>query len=464
MPLSVFHGIPPAALCLFLLPLVQPGPAGAGASSASVAGHPQAAKSAQARALDDWVGAVWRHEPRLADAPVREIAAWPEADLSAVVGEVSALAEFLARAQTRFARSGQLSTFNYRRRPWAVPEIAKLLGLSDAEAVQADVSRLVMRAVLLHTDAAILVDSHPDDARRPAGSGMHGALLVQDGQHIGSVDRGPHWHLARRLLALPALPASSDDLARRWYIAAAAYMHSQSLIADVQPHLSSGLTRFPGDPDLLFRRGAMLETMAAPHVQRAVDGFPAMWRLDGTPRSSIDSGGRVEVTKVARPGIADARTHVVEAEKHFRRALKAAPDLVEGRIRLGRVLALLGRHEEAAVELERALPAAHGPALEYYAALLLGGVHSRLGRVDEAREAYRRAAALYPRAQSPRLGLSSLAAGREAASSPLVEALAFPEDHPSRYDPWWDYYTGTGIEAEALLAAWRQAVVEEAPR
>ena len=56
---------------------------------------------------------------------------------------------------------------------------------------------------------------------------------------------------------------------------------------------------------------------------------------------------------------------------------------------------------------------------------------------------FERAAALYPRAQSPLLALSQLsrrAGDRPAAQRELRILAELPEDERQREDPWWNYY------------------------
>ncbi len=68
-----------------------------------------------------------------------------------------------------------------------------------------------------------------------------------------------------------------------------------------------------------------------------------------------------------------------------------------------------GRHEEAAADLRLCVGQPLAPLLQYEARLLLGREDEALGRRDEARDAFARASALYPGAQSPRLAFSQMA-------------------------------------------------------
>jgi tetratricopeptide (TPR) repeat protein len=158
------------------------------------------------------------------------------------------------------------------------------------------------------------------------------------------------------------------------------------------------------------------------------------------------------------------RAELREAEKLLRRALEAQPALVEARIRLGRVLYRLGRHEPAAHELQQAVAALSSGGsqaadddglLRYYAEMFLGAAREALGRNDSARASYARAAALYPDAPSARLALSQLAFrgnDRAAALDAVGRALRPEPFRPDRDDPWWRYHVVQGRRVGAWFA------------
>ena len=109
---------------------------------------------------------------------------------------------------------------------------------------------------------------------------------------------------------------------------------------------------------------------------------------------------------------------------------------------------------------------ASAPAmLQYYRSLFTGDAAEALGRVDEARAAYERAAVLYPMAHAPRLALSQMAA-REgdtiAASNTLELVLSSTSDPAPDDDPFWTYHVAVGRDANALLAEAYRALTAEA--
>ena len=129
---------------------------------------------------------------------------------------------------------------------------------------------------------------------------------------------------------------------------------------------------------------------------------------------------------------------------------------VEARLRLGRVLWGLGEPRRSVDELA---PIAQrtdtARELRYLAFLFLGESRWSLGEAAPAADAYESALALYPKAQSPVVGLllvkprlseDDLARGERVLALP-------PSD---RVDPWLNYHLGAGRSAPNLMEAlWR---------
>jgi tetratricopeptide (TPR) repeat protein len=396
--------------------------------------------------LERWLSAVEQHQPGTFDAAAREIASWPDQHLAAVIQDVGELAPFLVRARIRFHRSGAMSTAKIsdgRRLTWA--EVQQLFGMTDDEADAGDPGRLVLRAVLLHTDISVNVDWH-DPLQQPSRPGPSRSFLIADGRHEGVAEIVPHWRLARALLDVIPRDSPHAEAKRRWYVATAAFLHSRGGHASLMPHLARGMRIYPDDAELRFYSGTMHETLASPSIQRGVRSLPSA----------------VQATLAVK----EARTHLEEARARFRSALEAAPDFTEARVRLGYVLGALGRHDEALAELQATLAAPADRRTRYYGALLLGAAQRRLGRREAARDAYERAAALYPLAQSPRLGLSSLAraAGQRSTAARILLKTLPAEQSESLRDPWWEYFWTPLDRADRLLGEWRTAVVERSAR
>jgi len=126
-------------------------------------------------------------------------------------------------------------------------------------------------------------------------------------------------------------------------------------------------------------------------------------------------------------------------------------------VRLGHTLGELGRHKEAAAELRQAIDARPDKPRLYLAELFLGRAEAAIGRRDEARWHYERAASLYPNAQSPLLALSGLArqtGDRASAQRSLASLVAVNDSEP--FDPWWEFYQSHKDDADALMARMQQ--------
>jgi tetratricopeptide (TPR) repeat protein len=249
-----------------------------------------------------------------------------------------------------------------------------------------------------------------------------------------------HWELARSLLDKVVPAAARDEFVRGWYSATAAYL--QGLGQLTPTHFTRGLNLFPGDGELLFQAACLHESIAEPRVQDAI-------------QSAV-------VPSDVRFNVSSRRAELRDAESLFRKALKAQPDHVEARVRLGRVLGLRGEHAEAETQLRKAVADAKEPLLQYYAQLFLGAEREALGDRSQARDLYVRAALLYPDAQSPRLALSLLAArdrNYADALGAMSTVLALPGD--TRIDPWWNYHQSQGRNAPTDLKDVYTAFLDE---
>jgi len=127
---------------------------------------------------------------------------------------------------------------------------------------------------------------------------------------------------------------------------------------------------------------------------------------------------------------------------------------VEARVRLGRLLTVRARHEEALRELDAAIATKPEPVLSFYAQLFAGRAARALGQTERAARYFQRALAAYPDAQSALLGASQVALVRSDVAGALASAHRLETTvRPGRYDPWWDYHLGAGRNHSALLKA-----------
>jgi tetratricopeptide (TPR) repeat protein len=304
---------------------------------------------------------------------------------------------------------------------------------------------LLTRALVLHTDLAILQRRTADE--RVSGRAQFGSVRLEDGQAIGRRQGSPHWDVALQIAVMLAKRNDADArrVALSWFRTVnALYLHwaeGTLLYAD------SGLRYYPDDAVLHLSRGTVHQLYANGRVQQYVNA----------PRRAQPG-----VPPGAPPGTPEtASVELARAEIDLRRALTLDPSLAEARIRLAHVVGDLGRPEEALPLVEEALRARLPAFFQSYATLILGRNLARVGRLDDARAAFDRAAALAPTAQAPRIGRSlvALAAGRPAdALSDLTGFLGQEPTLASDAEEWALYFRVHDPAAADQLAALRAEV------
>ena len=148
-----------------------------------------------------------------------------------------------------------------------------------------------------------------------------------------------------------------------------------------------------------------------------------------------------------------------DAESAYRRALAGQPDLVEARVRLGRVLTLRGAIDES-IRVLGAIGTGEDAESRYLARLFEGEALERSGNVAEAEQRYFAAFAAVPRAQSARLALARLRHlnGQRAEAAATVRATADDRGAAEDTDPWFWYTRGLLWRAPEYLQGLRATV------
>ncbi len=262
--------------------------------------------------------------------------------------------------------------------------------------------------------------------------------MILDGRRVGTQAGTVHWRFGRQLLDL----VRPNDAVLLWYRATSAFLQSWDEYSELKPHLKRAREVFPDDPVLLLYEGTLHEAYSEARFQNVFE------------RSRGEN-------PMYRRGIRDASGEQREAADRFEQALRIDPGLVEARIRLARITGAWGRHEEAAADLRLCVGQPLAPLLEYEARLLLGREDEALGRRDEARDAFARASALYPGAQSPRLALSQMArddGDRAGAIAGLDFLGGRAAKHPMPFveDPWWSMTRAHDPGVDELFAEMRR--------
>ena len=333
--------------------------------------------------FEQWLAIVDAHKAGDPGMGVVEVSTWTGAELEAVVAEAKRHARVLAK--TDVARANQT----------------------------------LLRGAALHADIGRLI---PEDTARKSPTQKE-AYAVRDGRWLGIRYISMHWQLGRSLLDGIMPDPALEPGVRAWYHELATDLLRMRQFAAAADHFARARQMYPTDPDILFASGVLHERFGSTALQAAAE--------------SINESNR------AAPSVSSARGELARAERFFRDSLAYRPDRIEARVRHGRVLDDLDRHEEAAVELRRAIAEGAGGDLLYLAQLFLGRAEEALGNREASRAAFERASALYPNAQSPRLALSQIArriGDRAAAQRELQFISKLPDDERRREDPWWLYY------------------------
>jgi len=421
--------------------------------------------------VEQWLKAILNHEPGTADVALHNVAPWSAHAVRTLWIDVNNLA--LLMRDPRIARfdirePGQRTSQQIRYTPNELRRL-KVLACAAAGIVQqreclavkapteidADLLRLarlaadarlhgddnyvLRRGALLHTDVAMTTRGATEPIEAPGSAGPQRLrMTIADGLGIDLGQSAVHWELARMLLDHVQPPGSDrpeprrDEMVRQWYRATAAWMQSSENYETV--HLDRAREIFPADPDILFLNGCLHETYAGPRIQSAVRSAPLPTGV------SFDLGSN--------------QAELRQAESFLRRAVTLKPDFAEARLRLGRVLLMLGKPADAASELTQALASTGDELLHYYGELFLGAARDALGEFDAARASYTRAAELQPAAQSPHLALSALARRRGDRGGALREIRRVFElaSNDADDDPWWTYHVAQARNADDLFA------------
>lgn len=227
-----------------------------------------------------------------------------------------------------------------------------------------------------------------------------------------------HLQLARRAIDVLKTRTESDHslsaFCRSWLIVATSF----GLSIDFIPPPGS-IPVSSGDGELLLLAGSVAEALATDPILRR---DPSVSRV-----AVLGSSGR------------DSSVQLLESEQKFRAALRADLTLVEARVRLGSVLAAKGQLDAARRELELARKEAPPGPLAYLAALLLGRVHERAGRFQDASDCYQAAIREYPSSQTSYLALARVIE-EQGDTSRAWQTVRTMLQQPEPEDPWWGYW------------------------
>ena len=347
-----------------------------------------------------WSAEVNRHVPGTADHPARTLAQWPSPRLHSILGRL-------------FTRE------RVADRP------------------------LLITATVAYGDIALFI---PRD-QRPAYPGLYTGndrvTLADDGRPLGDTWRDTHLRVAHEILRRVVRSSEAREeekaFAAGWYVAIAASLARDNDLAGLKDHLEEAREQFPRNAEISFLSGCWAESVASPAVQAAL------------PARDQKRPSQMKLQDLHRQDVLARSANLALAKDLYRRALEIDPRHDEARVRLARLLTLDGEMPRALSLLE-AEPVSTDPVLRYYRLLFLGRVYERTNELARARTSYQAASQTFPRAQSPWLALSALAAieGDLQASRASLEAAMDRADLPD--DPWWLYYACNGRDGDRIYA------------
>jgi tetratricopeptide (TPR) repeat protein len=276
-------------------------------------------------------------------------------------------------------------------------------------------AQLVSAVAALDTEAAFRLRSSQSNE----GMDRHlarAASIVEVGtppkmKRLGSVD-----------LKRSAIEPVSAEFRRLWFLTVISAMELAGRPRRAEDYLENARLLFPHDAEILLLSGIAQETRASGRVANASEG--------------------------------DRKKALGYAEVYLRESVELAPERLETRLRLGRVLQQRGHPVEARALLT-ALSDAPDARIVYLASLFLGSIDDAGGNQAGAAQWYARAGVIIPSAQAARLAASELqhrAGQRQQAAAALPSAIG-PDNSA---DPWWSYLFGEFWRTELYLNALRK--------
>jgi hypothetical protein len=383
--------------------------------------------------LEQWVSAVEGHVPGSIDAPLAGAAAWDGPALARLWQDVHVLLTVVVAPRTT---SFIIPPFSFESRLRSRTGNSISFRKDEREVLNALATRVrargltqtVHRAAVLHTD--VMTTANGIAALSDAAAGPVTRWMIGDGTGQSMAGQSLHWELARSVLTYTQPDPRRDTFVRDWYRATVATAQAVEYFDALQ--IGHGLHLFPDDPELLVLAGAEREAMATPLFQAFARSIS---------HTALFAGIRSEDDELAA------------AAGLYRRALTANPDLVEARVRLGRVLELQGRHPDAVEELRRALAGRIDAVHRYLALLFLGDALHGGGDAVAALDALEQAAAMAPAARAPYLAIARLSRERgnhQRTVSSLDRALA-DVNLDDVVEPLWIYRALVGRRLASLL-------------
>ena len=280
----------------------------------------------------------------------------------------------------------------------------------------------------------------------PAAAALHIDAAVATQKNGRDDDAVAHQRTALALadVLVTAIPSSAPGLRERVVVRRSVWLLSTWVLQlrldrhDLEMLLVKARQTFPDDPLVRLAAGSFHEVQARPYLllegSEGRQGNLAAWRME------------------------ERTWRLKSAETDYRDAIEADRTLAEAHLRLGRVLTLQARRDEAHVELARASELTTDGRWRYLALLFRGAAYEAAGDASAAEPSYRGALALWPTSHAARMGLSRIRADRGAWDEARTELDGIGLTPPEGEDPWWAYDFGQAWRIESGLADLRKQV------
>jgi tetratricopeptide (TPR) repeat protein len=294
---------------------------------------------------------------------------------------------------------------------------------ADVDVVDLDAAR---RALGRLDPAAIPVDPAltPELARE-----VRRRVLTSFALELAAIGSRRHASAAGRLVEWGCAYVRShsplNDFDRAWQLAALSVLEGAIDSRALADHVTHAQPIFRDEPRLMLARGIVEEQFNAP--------AEAIMR---TETATSMARAREALTRAEGESFRASERAIARFQEAARDDSLAA----EAAIRAGHVQLLLSRYDAALATWAGVEQKTTDPALLFLLHLFRGMGYEGRGRLDEARQSYRFALAISPRAHSATLRLAALAFrhGHDDDPAALVDALV--KDDDPRRDPWWSYY------------------------
>jgi tetratricopeptide (TPR) repeat protein len=382
--------------------------------------------------LREWMDLARKHTPGTVDEPVDQVRTYPLSTLTQLQSDFEAYLEVwrdpgLSRPQ--------------RGRQYSEAERALLAQLAGTEITNGTGNALLRKIAMLHTDAMVLPGAETFLIPDTPNAGGEPVTMTSDGVGLGSARTSPLWPIARVAVGGILPDAKADPWVRRWYEATSSFLLYGSQLATLPGHLRERQALMPDDVGAVFDEACVYEAFAGDRVQL------------------VAASERARKRDLAVPGRTEALSR---AKRTFESVLARDAQHGEARLRLGRVLWGLGEIRRSADELVSLTQRSDiSRELRYFALLFLGESRWSLGEAAPAADAYEAALALYPKAQSPVVGLL-LARPRVTDDDRTAGERVLALRPMDRIDPWLNYHLGAGRSAHNQMEAlWRAPLDRE---